>query len=164
MTQQAGSLPVGPLPVGQSAPDFSLRDQNNQLVTLSRFRGVKNVLLVFFPLAFTGNCEGELGAVRDSLPRFQNDDVEFIAVSVGSSPTHKVWSSAQGYLFPILADFWPHGAVAQEYGVFNDDKGYPNRGTFVIDRAGQIRFSEMMQPGELRDQGLWEKALAALDS
>ncbi|WP_207841259.1 peroxiredoxin [Williamsia soli] len=152
------------LPVGAEAPDFTLRDQNNQPLTLSSFRDKKNVLLVFFPLAFTGTCEGELSMVRDRLPDFSNEHSEFVAVSVGSSPTHKVWSSAQGYLFPILSDFWPHGEVAQDYGVFNEDKGYANRGTFVIDRNGIITFSEMMGAGQVRDQSLWEKALAALDS
>ncbi|OZG30097.1 peroxiredoxin [Williamsia sp. 1138] len=152
------------LPVGTEAPDFTLRDQNNQPLTLSDFRGKKNVLLVFFPMAFTGTCEGELSMVRDRLPDFSNENSEFVAVSVGSSPTHKVWSSAQGYLFPILSDFWPHGEVAQNYGVFNDDKGYANRGTFVIDKNGIITFSEMMGAGQVRDQSLWEKALAALDS
>ncbi|MBA4022346.1 MAG: peroxiredoxin [Gordonia sp.] len=152
------------LPVGTEAPDFTLRDQNNQPLTLSDFRGKKNVLLVFFPMAFTGTCEGELSMVRDRLPDFSNENSEFVAVSVGSSPTHKVWSSAQGYLFPILSDFWPHGEVAQNYGVFNDDKGYANRGTFVIDKNGIVTFSEMMGAGQVRDQSLWEKALAALDS
>lgn len=152
------------LPVGTEAPDFTLRDQNNQPVTLSDFRGSKNVLLVFFPMAFTGTCEGELSMVRDRLHDFSNEKSEFVAVSVGSSPTHKVWSSAQGYLFPILSDFWPHGEVAQSYGVFNDDKGYANRGTFVIDKNGIITFSEMMEAGQVRDQSLWENALAALDS
>lgn len=152
------------LPVGAEAPDFTLRDQNNQEVSLSDFRGKKNVLLVFFPMAFTGTCEGELSMVRDRLPDFANERSEFIAVSVGTSPTHKVWSAAQGYLFPILSDFWPHGAVARSFGVFNDDKGYANRGTFVIDKAGVITFAEMMGAGQVRDQSLWEKALAALDS
>lgn len=152
------------LPVGTEAPDFTLRDQNNQEVTLSDFRGKKNVLLVFFPMAFTGMCEGELSMVRDRLPDFTNELSEFIAVSVGTSPTHKVWSAAQGYLFPILSDFWPHGAVAQGYGVLNPDKGYANRGTFVVDKAGIITFSEMLGAGQVRDQSLWEKALAALDS
>lgn len=152
------------LAVGTAAPDFTLRDQNNQDITLSKYFGKKNVLLVFFPMAFTGTCEGELSMVRDRLPDFENDTSAFIAVSVGTSPTHKVWSAAQGYLFPILADFWPHGRVAQLYGVFNEDKGYANRGTFVIDKTGHIAFSEQMAAGQVRDQSLWEKALAALDS
>ena len=150
------------LDVGTTAPDFTLKDQNNQEVTLSSFQGAKNVLLVFYPLAFTGTCQGELCQVRDELPKFQNDDTAVLAVSVGASPSHKVWAAEQGYTFPLLADFWPHGAVAQAYGVFNDATGFANRGTFVIDKSGVIQFAEMNGPGEARDQAVWDKALSAL--
>jgi len=150
------------LDVGTTAPDFTLKDQNNQEVTLSSFQGAKNVLLVFYPLAFTGTCQGELCQVRDELPKFQNDDTAVLAVSVGASPSHKVWAAEQGYTFPLLADFWPHGAVAQAYGVFNAATGFANRGTFVIDKSGVIQFAEMNGPGEARDQAVWDKALSAL--
>lgn len=150
------------LAVGSVAPDFTLRDQNQQRVTLSDYAGARSVLLVFFPLAFTGICQGELDQLRDHLPDYENDDSVALAISVGPPPTHKVWSAESGFLFPVLSDFWPHGAVSQAYGVFNEDAGYPNRGTFVIDKAGVIRFAEMKQPGETRDQGLWLDALAAL--
>lgn len=153
-----------PLPVGAVAPNFTLKDQNNRSVTLSDLRDRKNVLLVFYPLAFTGTCQGELCKIRDHLPTFQNDDTEVLAISVGASPTHKIWAAEQGYLFPLLSDFWPHGAVTQAYGVFNDHGGYPNRGTFVIDKSGTIRFAEMNEPGQPRNPAVWEKALAALDS
>ncbi len=150
------------LAVGTAAPDFTLRDQNQQPVTLSSFRGAKNVLLVFFPLAFTGICQGELDQLRDHLPEFENDESVAMAISVGPPPTHKIWSLESGFMFPVLSDFWPHGEVSEAYGVFNADAGYPNRGTFVIDRSGIIRFAEMKQPGESRDQRLWRDALAAL--
>jgi peroxiredoxin (alkyl hydroperoxide reductase subunit C) len=146
------------------APDFTLKDQNGQPVSLSDFRDAKNVLLVFFPLAFTGICQGELDEIRDNLPKYENDDTATLAVSVGPSPTHKVWAAQSGFTFPVLADFWPHGAVAQTYGVFNSDAGIANRGTFVIDRSGIIRFAELKQPGEARDQALWTDALATLKS
>lgn len=152
------------LPVGVSAPDFTLLDQNRQPVTLSDFRGAKDVLLVFFPLAFTGICQGELDQVRDHLPDFENDHGAVLAISVGPAPTHKVWATESGFLFPVLSDFWPHGAVGQAYGVFNDDAGVCNRGTFVVDRSGTIRFAEMKQPGEPRDQRLWIDALTALNA
>src|SRR5690606_19701806 len=135
-----------------------------QTCALPIYRGNKNVLIVFYPLAFTGVCQGELCKVRDELPKFQNDDAEILAISVGPPPTHKTWAAEQGYTFALLSDFWPHGAVAQAYGVFNDKTGIANRGTFVVDKAGVILFSEMNGPGEPRDQGAWEKALAALDS
>lgn len=150
------------LPVGTAAPDFTLRDQNQQRVTLSSYRDAKNVLLVFFPLAFTGICQGELDLLRDHLPEFENDESVALAISVGPPPTHRVWSLDSGFTFPVLSDFWPHGAVSQSYGVFNDDAGYSNRGTFVVDRSGIIRFAEMKQPGESRDQRHWTDALAAL--
>ncbi|WP_026343165.1 peroxiredoxin [Nocardia sp. BMG111209] len=153
-----------PLEVGTAAPDFTLKDQNNQEISLSGYRGEKNVLVVFYPLAFTGICQGELCKVRDELPKFQNDSAEILAISVGASPTHKIWAAEQGYTFPLLSDFWPHGAVAQAYGVFNEATGFANRGTFVVDKDGIIRFAEMNGPGEARDQAAWEKALAALDS
>ena len=152
------------LRVGSTAPDFTLPDQNRQPVTLSDFRGAKDVLLVFFPLAFTGICQGELDQIRDHLPDFENDGRAVLAISVGPAPTHKVWATQSGFLFPVLADFWPHGAVSQAYGVFNGDAGVANRGTFVIDRTGTIRFAEMKQPGEARDQRLWVDALAALSA
>jgi peroxiredoxin (alkyl hydroperoxide reductase subunit C) len=150
------------LAAGTAAPDFVLRDQHQQPVTLSDFRGNKNVLLVFFPLAFTGICQGELEQLRDHLADYENDDGATLAVSVGPPPTHKVWAAESGFLFPVLSDFWPHGAVSQAYGVFNDETGFSNRGTFVVDRSGVIRFAEMKQPGEARDQRLWADALAAL--
>ena len=151
-----------PIEVGASAPDFVLKDQNNQEVRLSDFRGAKNVLLVFYPLAFTGTCQGELCSVRDNLNDFVNDSVQVLTVSVDSSYAHKVWAEREGYEFPLLADFWPHGAVAQAYGVFNVERGFANRGTFIIDTAGVVRFAEEYGPGQARDQDEWRKALAAL--
>jgi mycoredoxin-dependent peroxiredoxin len=150
------------LAVGSEAPDFTLKDQNGQAVTLSAFRGDRDVLLVFFPLAFTGICQGELDEIRDSIGDYENADTVTLAISVGPPPTHKVWAAQRGFTFRLLSDFWPHGAVAQAYGVFNDVAGIANRGTFVVDRTGFIRFAEMKQPGEPRDQTLWTEALAAL--
>ncbi|MGC5032235.1 peroxiredoxin [Micromonospora sp. DT229] len=149
-----------PIEVGAEAPDFVLKDQNNQEVRLSDFRGSRTVLLVFYPLAFTGVCQGELCEVRDNLNEYVSDDVQVLTVSVDSVYAHKVWADREGFQFPLLADFWPHGAVAQAYGVFNDTAGIANRGTFVIDKAGVVRFAEMNMPGEPRDQQGWRKALA----
>jgi peroxiredoxin len=148
--------------VGEQAPDFTLKDQNNQEVRLSSFQGNRNVLLVFYPLAFTGTCQGELCAVRDHLNDFVNERTQVLTISVDSSPAHKVWADREGYEFPLLADFWPHGAVARAYGVFNEERGFANRGTFVIDRQGIVRFAELTGPGQPRDQDGWRKALATL--
>ncbi|AZG43589.1 peroxiredoxin [Gordonia insulae] len=161
MSDAESGRPQLPLAVGDVAPDFELRDQNNQRVALSRLRDEGQVLIVFFPLAFTGTCQGELGYIRDHQPQFVHDDLRTVAISVGPPPTHKVWSSAQGFLFPILSDFWPHGDVARSYGVFNDTSGYANRATFLVDRDGVIRFSDMLGPGEAREAELWEKVLIA---
>jgi mycoredoxin-dependent peroxiredoxin len=148
--------------VGSEAPDFTLKDQNNQVVTLSSFRGDRSVLVVFYPFAFSGICTGELSAVRDDLSSFQNADVQILAVSVDHPFTLKAWSDAQGYEFPLLADFWPHGKVAQDYGVFNEKAGFALRGTFLVDKTGTVQFAEVNGPGEARDQEAWKNALAAV--
>lgn len=150
------------LSVGSPAPDFTLKDQNNQAVSLADFRGDRDVVLVFFPLAFTGICQRELDEIRDHIGDFVNDETATLTISVGPSPVHKVWATQRGYTFPVLSDFWPHGAVSQAYGVFNDATGFSNRGTFVVDRSGLVRFAECKEPGEARDQAAWTRALAAL--
>jgi len=153
---------LSPLPVGASAPDFELRDQNNEVVSLAQFRGEKAVLLVFYPWAFTNICTGELGRLRDNIDAFANDHVQVLTVSIDSAFTHKIFAQRDNLNFPLLADFWPHGAVAQAYGVFNDEVGVSNRGTFLIDRDGVIRFSEANELGQGRDPQAWLDAIAAL--
>jgi peroxiredoxin (alkyl hydroperoxide reductase subunit C) len=152
---------VAAVAVGSVAPAFELRDQNNQVVRLSDFLGRRAVLLVFYPFAFSGTCQSELGHVRDRLADFQNDRVQVLAVSVDTVYAHKVWAERERYAFPLLSDFWPHGDVAQAYGVFNERTGAANRGTFLIDRDGVIRFAEMNPPGEPRDHAVWLAALAS---
>jgi mycoredoxin-dependent peroxiredoxin len=148
--------------VGDAAPDFTLADQNNQRVSLSAFRGAKSVLLVFFPLAFTGICQRELDDIQERIGDFVDDVTATLAISVGPPPTHKVWAAQRGFTFPVLSDFWPHGAVGQDYGVFNDASGYANRGTFAVDRDGIVRFADCREPGEARDQAVWTAALASV--
>jgi peroxiredoxin len=148
--------------VGVKAPDFTLTDYNRQQVTLSSFEGEKNVLLVFYPFAFSGICTGELCQVRDELADYTNNDVQILGISVDSTFTLKAWANHEGYKFPLLSDFWPHGAVAQIYGVFNEKAGLANRGTFLVDKQGAVRFAETNQPGEARDQSAWKKAIATL--
>jgi peroxiredoxin len=151
-----------PLAVGEIAPDFTLKDQNNQEVSLADFKDHKAVLLVFYPLAFTGTCQGELTEIRDHLPAYSNDRVQVLTVSVDSTYSHKIWSLQQGFQFPMLADFWPHGGVAQAYAVFDPTTGRANRGTFLIDRTGTIQFAEELGPRGPRDQKAWQKALEDL--
>jgi len=110
---------MSPLQPGAPAPDFTLKDQNNQEVRLADFRGRKAVLLVFYPLAFSRTCEGELTEVKSHLPDYQNDAVQVLTVSVDSTWAHRIWADREKFEFPLLSDFWPHGAVAESYGVFN---------------------------------------------
>lgn len=149
------------LEVGAPAPDFTLKNQHGRPVTLSGLRD-RNVLLVFFPLAFTPICAGELGEIQAHPDVYSTSDTVTLAISVGPPPTHKVWAQQSGFTFDLLSDFWPHGAVASAYGVFNAESGYADRGTFAIDRCGVIRFAECKQPGEMRDAAVWRDALAAL--
>ena len=134
--------------VGQEAPDFELVDQNGEKVKLSSFRGNKNVVVVFFPFAFTGTCTGELCALRDDLSVFQNEKVQLLAISCDAMFTQKVFAEKEGYKFPLLSDFWPHGATAQKYGVFNAERGLALRGTFIIDKQGIMRWSVVNSPAE----------------
>ncbi|GAA4552350.1 peroxiredoxin [Pseudonocardia xishanensis] len=148
--------------VGSVAPDFTLKDQDKQDVSLSSFRGDKAVLVVFYPFAFSGICTGELCTVRDDLSTFQNDRVQVLAVSTDPTFSLKAWATAENYTFPLLSDFWPHGETAKAYGVFNEGAGMAVRGTFLVDTEGRVAFAEVNQPGEARDQEAWKKAIAAL--
>lgn len=148
--------------VGTVAPDFTLSDQFGQTVTLSSFRGVRPVALVFFPLAFSGTCTGELCELRDNLDLFRSADVELIGISVDSKWALRNWAEKEGYDFTLVADFWPHGDVARSYDVFLDDKGFANRGTFLIDAEGVIRAAFVTAPGEARPLTAYQEALAAL--
>lgn len=147
---------------GDQAPDFIARNQNGEEVTLSSFRGAKNVLLVFYPFAFSNICTAELCVVRDDLATYQNDDVQVLGVSVDSMFALKAWAKQERYEFPLMTDFWPHGAISTQYGVFNDQAGMAIRGTFLIDKAGVIRFAEVNGPGEARDASVWQAELAKL--
>ncbi|HEY3036950.1 MAG TPA: peroxiredoxin [Streptosporangiaceae bacterium] len=150
--------------VGQEAPDFELQNQHGEPVRLSSFRGVKNVVLVFYPLAFSGVCTLELSALRDDfLPEVARDDVELLTVSVDSTYVLRKWSDTENFGFGLLSDFWPHGGVASLYGVFDADKGLANRGTFVIDKSGVVRWKVVNPLLEARDIAEYQKALAELD-
>jgi peroxiredoxin (alkyl hydroperoxide reductase subunit C) len=150
-------LPVMPVAVGEMAPDFVLRDQNNQDVRLSDFRSRRPVLLVFYPLAFTGVCSSELRSLS-SLPAW----VQVLTVSVDSIYAHKVWALQEGFSVPLLADFWPHGAVASSYGVFNASRGYAERGTFAVSIDGTVEFSDVLPASAARSPAVWEAALASV--
>ena len=148
--------------VGSKAPEFTLKDSNKQDVSLSSLVGKKPVLLVFYPFAFSGICTGELCQVRDELAAYEDENVQVIGVSVDTPFSLKAWAAQEGYQFPLLSDFWPHGEVAKAYGVFNETAGMANRGTFLVDKQGIIRFAEVNEPGQQRDQSAWHRAMADL--
>jgi peroxiredoxin len=148
--------------VGTKAPDFTLTDSNMQKVVLSSFQGDKNVLLVFYPFAFSRICTGELCQLRDELPDYTNANVQILGISVDSPYALKAWATQENFNFPLLSDFWPHGAVATTYGVFNDKAGLATRGTFLIDPTGTVRFTEVNAPGDPRNQETWKKAITTL--
>jgi peroxiredoxin len=147
---------------GEMAPDFELSNHHGEKVKLSDFQGKKNVVLVFYPAAFTGRCTGELCALRDELSSFQNESVELLAISCDSMFTLKVFAEQEGYPFSLLADFWPHGEVAQKYGVFNPERGFAGRGTFIINKEGKVHWSVYNASGDARDLSDYKEALASL--
>jgi peroxiredoxin len=130
--------------IGQEAPDFELPDQHGTPVKLSSFRGSKNVVLVFYPLAFSPVCSGELCALREEFPEVDRDDVELLTVSVDSMFTHRAWADA-------------------EHFQFGDARGLATRGTFVIDKAGVVRWLVVNPIPQARDIADYQKALASLD-
>ena len=150
------------LSVGQAAPDFTLRDQHGKPVSLSQYKGIKNVVVVFYPWAFSGICTGELCEIRDNLGAFESDDVQVLTISCDHMFTQRAWADAEGYFFPMLSDFWPHGGVAQAYGVFEQSGGFSTRGTFLIDRDGVVRWTLVNGPSEKRDFADYHAALKEL--
>ena len=149
--------------IGDTAPEFTLKDQNGNDVSLAAFRGDKAVALVFYPFTFTGVCEGELCRLRDDFSEFEQAGVQVLAISCDSRHAQRVWAEQQGYNFPVLSDFWPHGATARAYGVFNEDLGCAIRATFVIGTDGVIvdefRTDSL---GEARAATRYTEALAKL--
>ena len=148
--------------IGDQAPDFTLTNQFGEEVTLSSFRGRKNVVIVFYPLSFSGICTGELCELRDNFAQFDNADVELLAISVDSKFVQKQFADHEGYKFSVLADFWPHGAVAQAYGVFLPEAGISNRATFVVNKDGDLVSKFVTAPGQARSLDEYQRALASL--
>lgn len=137
--------------VGDRAPDFRLLDQHGSPFELAELRGRKALMLVFFPFAFSGICTGELTGFRDRLGDFEDDRVTLAAVSCDSVFTQRALADRDGIFFPLLADFWPHGAVARSYGVFDETDGNAGRASFLIDRDGVVRWTVHNPRAERRD-------------
>lgn len=151
------------LHIGDLAPDFTLQNQDGEEVTLSDFRGHKAVVLVFYPLSFTGICTGEMCELRDSFPSIQGDNFELLAISVDSKFVQKKFVAEEQLNFDVLSDFWPHGAVSKAYGVFLEESGIANRATFVINKSGEIAAKFVTAPGQARSFDDYKRALAELD-
>ncbi|PSL57585.1 peroxiredoxin (alkyl hydroperoxide reductase subunit C) [Saccharothrix carnea] len=148
--------------VGSPAPDFTLSDHNREVVTASSLWREKNLLVIFYPFAFSTICQDEMCLVRDDIGEYATNDVQVVGVSTDTPFALKAWAEQQGYDFPLLSDFWPHGEVAGKYGVFLEEAGIAMRGTFLVDTSGVVRFAEINGPREARDQTKWKKAVAEL--
>ena len=129
------------LPLGGPAPDFSLRDQFGQDVSLSSYKGSKAVAILFFPFAFSGVCTGELSGIRDRLDEFLTFDTEVVAISCDPVYALRAFADQDGLNFPLLSDFWPHGEVSRAYGVLDEQKGAPERSSYVVDKGGVLRWA-----------------------
>lgn len=148
--------------IGDRAPNFELVNQFGENVSLEQFKGKKNVVIVFYPLSFSGICTGELCELRDNFSAFEDASVELLAISVDSKFVQKQFAEHEGYKFNVLADFWPHGAVAKAYGVFLEEAGISNRATFVIDKEGVLVAKFVTAPGQARSLDEYKRALASL--
>jgi peroxiredoxin len=159
---QPAAVPYPGVPaVGEQAPDFELVNQYGEPVRLSALRG-RNVVLVFFPFAFSGICTGELCEIRDNLALFEESGTTVLGISVDSKFAQRAYAEKEGYAFGLLADFWPHGAVAEQYGVFDPASGMAGRGTFIIDADGTVRYVVVNPRGQARDFADYRAALAGL--
>lgn len=145
--------------IGQPAPDFELPSTTGEKISLQSLRG-RNVVMIFFPFAFTGICTGELCQMRDRSLDFSSDDAAVLGISCDSRQTLEAFAKAENLSMPLLSDFWPHGKTATDYGVFLDFLGAANRGTFIIDRDGILRWSVVTELGKPRDPQDYLKALA----
>jgi peroxiredoxin len=148
--------------VGDEAPDFELQDQHGQRVRLSSLRGTKAALVVFYPWAFSRVCGGELAVLQAQLDEIVGDDVALLAVSTDPIFALRAYADQEGITFPLLSDFWPHGAVAKAYGVFSEEVGIALRGSFLVDRDGLVRWAVVNDIPDARDVDEYKKAIASL--
>jgi mycoredoxin-dependent peroxiredoxin len=151
------------LELGGPAPDFTLRDQFGQDVTLSSYRGTKAVAILFYPAAFSGVCTGEMAGVRDRPAEFLTFDTEVVAISCDPMFALRAFADSDGLNFPLLSDFWPHGEVARAYEVFDERAGSARRSSYVVDRDGNLSWSvhNAMPEGRDLDEHLRQLRTAA---
>jgi mycoredoxin-dependent peroxiredoxin len=127
-----------PISVGASAPDFTLKDQNQKEIKLSDFQGKKNVVMVFYPLDWSPVCTNEHTCLVNDMKRFEQLDAQVLGISVDSVWSHKAFADKMHIQYPLLADFQPRGAVADKFGVYLSDKGITGRAIAIVDRYGKI--------------------------
>jgi peroxiredoxin len=149
------------LSTGTTAPEFELPNQNRQTVKLSEFRGNKNVVIAFHPLAFTPVCSTQMSNYQKSISEFDGLDAHILSISCDPGPSKKAWADSLGLTFDLLADFHPKGAVAEAYGVMRAD-GIPERAIFVVDKAGKIVWSAKYDIPQQPPQDELLKVLRAL--
>lgn len=123
--------------IGKPAPDFSLPDADREAVTLDSLRG-RRTLLVFVPFPFTGVCTGEVCDLQNNLSRLREKDANVAVITCDTPFSNGKWAELEGLEYPILSDFWPHGAVASAYGCFNEQLGIADRATYVLDAEGTV--------------------------
>ena len=137
--------------VGDMAPDFTLKDHRVQDVSLAEYRG-KKVLLSWHPLAWTAVCAQQMKSLEDNLAEFEKYNTVPLGMSIDSYPSKNAWAKELGVAnVKLLADFWPHGKVAQDYGLFLDDKGFSARANVLIDEAGKVVWVKVYDIPELPD-------------
>ena len=149
-----------PIAVGQPAPEFSLKDQNQQEVKLSDFRGKKNVVIVFYPLDWSPVCTKEHACFVNDLKRFEQLEAQVLGLSVDSVWSHKAWAEKMGISYPLLADFHPRGTVASKFGVYLEERGITGRAIAIIDKAGKVAWFKQYEILTLPDIQEVEQALA----
>jgi peroxiredoxin len=137
---------------GDQAPEFDLAVTHEERVRLSDFRGRSNVLLVFHPFAFTQVCEDEARDLQENLQSFRDAQTEIVFVSCDAYPARQAWKAELGAEYTFASDFWPHGAAARAYGVFNDETGAPHRGTFLLDQSGTVIWSLVKERDAYREE------------
>ncbi|MCB8957653.1 MAG: peroxiredoxin [Nocardioides sp.] len=150
------------LELGGAAPDFTLRDQFGQDVSLSSFRGQKAVVVFFYPYAFSGVCTGEMAGIRDRLAEFLTFETEVLAISCDPVYSLRAFADQDGLNFPLLSDFWPHGEVCRAFDVFDEKRGCPRRSSYVIDAEGRVRWAVHNAMPEGRDLDEHLKQLTAV--
>ena len=137
---------------GDKAPAFDLEVTNRERVRLADFLGRRNLLLVFHPLAFTAVCEEEALDLQENLESFRNAQTDVVLVSCDPWPARQAWKEKLGAEYTFASDFWPHGEAAKAYGVFDEARGVPFRGTFLIDTQGNVVWSLVKVSGERRTE------------